>query len=75
MNVNHSNRDIVKLYTEKSLRTFEGAKFLANIQSWDSCVNSLYYSCFYMALALIILKVAMRPKTHAGRETYLMNTL
>ncbi len=66
MNTNYSNRDVVKFYTEKAIRTFEDARVLANIKSWDSCVNRLYYSCFYMALALIILKLATRPKTHAG---------
>jgi uncharacterized protein (UPF0332 family) len=68
MNSDNSDRDIVKHYIEKSLRTFEDAKLLANIQSWDSCVNRLYYSCFYIVLALLILKLTKRPKTHAGTK-------
>ncbi len=34
-------------------------------------LTGLYYSCFYIVLALIILKLTKRPKTHPGTKNLL----
>jgi uncharacterized protein (UPF0332 family) len=45
--------------------TLKDAKMLADNDSWNSCVNRLYYSCFYAVTALLIGK-GFEAKTHNG---------
>ncbi len=60
---NTGNREnIVKFYVERSFTTFGDAKILANNNSWNSCMNRLYYACFYMVYALLVKKIDVRAK-------------
>lgn len=47
--------------------TFADAKLLAENQSWNSCVNRLYYASFYMVNALLVLN-DFEAKTHSGTK-------
>jgi uncharacterized protein (UPF0332 family) len=52
MTTKASQEDYIRYRLEKALKTFEDAKSLARISSWDSSMNRLYYACFYSVLAL-----------------------
>jgi uncharacterized protein (UPF0332 family) len=60
------NGEILEFYLKKSSETLIDAKILADSHRWNSCVNRLYYSCFYIVIALIFQKLAKRTKTHSG---------
>lgn len=53
---------------ERSYETFSDAKILAENERWNSCINRLYYSCFYMVFALLF-KNGIETKTHSGART------
>jgi uncharacterized protein (UPF0332 family) len=38
---------------ERARETLEDARILAAENRWNSCVNRLYYTCFYAASALL----------------------
>jgi hypothetical protein len=52
----------------KSKEIFEDAILLANNQRWNSCVNRLYYSIFYLVSALLF-KEDIKSETHNGTKT------
>lgn len=66
MTLPHENRKILIDYRlEKSKATFEEAITVANLGLWNLAANRLYYSTFYMAIALN-LKDGINTKTHSG---------
>ena len=66
MSIPGGRAELVHFYIMKSDNTLKDAKLLANNNSWDSCVNRLYYACFYIVYALIVKKIGKRTKTHSG---------
>jgi uncharacterized protein (UPF0332 family) len=56
---------LVQYRIDRALEVLEDAKLLANAKRWRSCVNRLYYSCFYAASALLA-KCDMSSSKHAG---------
>ncbi len=66
MIIGENRNNIVRFYIEKSLQTFEDAELLALNERWNSCVNRLYYSAFYIVYALLISSIDVRSKTHNG---------
>ena len=63
-----TQEDYIKYRLEKAWRTFEDAKHLASIKSWDSSMNRLYYACFYSVLALFA-KYKIPSHKHSGAKT------
>jgi uncharacterized protein (UPF0332 family) len=61
-------KDYVSYRLARSKDTFQDARILAEANSWNSCVNRLYYSCFYAVTALLISK-GFEAKTHNGVKT------
>ncbi len=55
---------------ERAWKTFGDAKALADMQSWNSSINRLYYACFYAVLALFA-KHDINSRTHSGVKTQL----
>ena len=49
----------------KSEEVFVAAKVLYDAGQWNSCVNRLYYACFYIASALLM-KRGIGAKSHGG---------
>ncbi len=45
---------LIKYRVSRAHETFEEAHLLANANHWNTCVNRLYYSCFYIVLALLL---------------------
>ena len=62
--------DYIKYRFERAWKTFEDAKSLASLKSWNSSMNRLYYACFYAVLALFS-KHKINSHTHSGTKTQL----
>jgi uncharacterized protein (UPF0332 family) len=52
----------------RAYETLDDGKKLAETQSWNSCVNRLYYACFY-AVSALLLSNGFETKTHNGVKT------
>lgn len=60
--------DYIKYRIEKSLEIFEDAKLLMNNNRWNSCVNRLYYSSFYLVSSLLH-QNGIKAESHNGTKT------
>lgn len=60
--------DYIKYRISKSKEVFEDAHLLASNGRWNSCVNRLYYSSYYLVSALLF-KTELRSETHNGAKT------
>jgi len=60
-----SKADYINYRIGRSEESFIDAKILAKNERWNSCVNRLYYTCFYMVSGLL-LDIDIKPKTHKG---------
>ncbi len=65
-----NKEDYINYRIEKSIEIFSDAKLLANNQRWNSCVNRLYYSAYYLASALLY-ENDIKAETHNGVKTQL----
>ena len=57
--------DIARFWIERSHRTVDEAKLMAENGWWDTCANRLYYACFY-ALSALFKKHALPTSKHSG---------
>lgn len=64
------SNDYINYRIAKSQEVFEDALLLAQKDRWNSCVNRLYYSSYYLASALL-LKNNIEANTHSGVKTQL----
>lgn len=60
--------EYIKYRINKSRETFEDATLLCENQRWNSAVNRLYYSSFYLVSALIY-KAGIKAVSHNGTKT------
>ena len=67
-----SQEDYIKYRLERAWKTFEDAKSLARLKSWNSSMNRLYYACFY-AINALFSKQNIQSHTHSGVKTQLSN--
>lgn len=63
-----TKEDYIKYRISKSAEVFKDAKLLAKNKRWNSCVNRLYYSSFYMVNALLYFS-EIKAHTHNGAKT------
>jgi len=63
-----SKQDYIDYRVLKSKEIFEDVKLLASNQRWNSCVNRLYYSSYYLVSALLY-KYDIKSETHNGAKT------
>ncbi len=63
-----SKQDYIDYRVQKSTEIFDDAKLLALNLRWNSCVNRLYYSSFYLISALLY-KHDIKAETHNGTKT------
>ncbi len=63
-----TKKDYIDYRVAKSEEVFEDAKILASNARWNSCVNRLYYSSFYLVSALLF-KNDIKAETHNGTKT------
>ena len=59
------DKDLFEYRINRAYETLEDAKILASAKRWNSCVNRLYYACFYAVLALLM-KDAKSSSKHTG---------
>jgi len=64
-----NQEDLIRFYVERSFTTLKDAKVLGDSGGWTSCINRLYYACFYIVYALLLQKIGVRTKTHSGVKT------
>jgi uncharacterized protein (UPF0332 family) len=60
--------DYIHYRINKSVEIFNDAKLLSINQRWNSCVNRLYYSSFYLVSALLN-KKGIKAESHNGLKT------
>ena len=65
-----TKEDYINYRISKSLEVFKDALLLADNERWNSCVNRLYYSSYYLAGALLY-KNGIKAETHNGVKTQL----
>lgn len=63
-----TKQDYIDYRVLKSNEIFEDARLLANNNRWNSCMNRLYYSSFYLVSALLY-KYDIKSETHNGTKT------
>lgn len=63
----HQN-DFIGYRIIKSKEIFDDALLLADNNRWNSCINRLYYSSFYLVSALLA-KNGINADTHSGAKT------
>ena len=59
--------DHIRYRLEKAEESYQAAQLMADNGQWNFCVNRLYYTCFYSAIAML-LKHDITPKTHEGTK-------
>lgn len=65
-----NKEDYINYRISKSKEIFSDAELLAENQRWNSCVNRLYYSSYYLASALLY-QHRIKAETHNGVKTQL----
>ena len=50
---------------ERAQESLNDARLLADAESWNTCVNRLYYSCFYAVSALLV-REGLSSSRHTG---------
>lgn len=65
-----TKQDYINYRISKSSEIFDDALLLANNERWNSCINRLYYSNYYLASALLF-KNDIKAETHNGVKTQL----
>ena len=63
-----SKNDYIKYKILKSNEIYEDARLLATNQRWNSCMNRLYYSSFYLVSAMLY-RNDIKAGTHNGVKT------
>lgn len=63
-----STDDYIDYRLQRSHETYLDAVILAENNRWNSCINRLYYACFY-AVSALLFKNGFEPKTHNGVKT------
>ena len=62
--------DYISYRISKSKEIYQDALLLADNMRWNSCVNRLYYSSYYLVSALLY-KNDIKAETHNGIKTQL----
>jgi uncharacterized protein (UPF0332 family) len=52
--MNNYTNDLIKYRLQRANETLEEAKTMAETNHWNTCVNRLYYACFYAVNALLL---------------------
>jgi len=59
------DNELIEYRISRAYDTLEDANILAKSKRWNSCVNRLYYSCFYAVIALLM-KDEKSSSKHTG---------
>ena len=59
------NKELIVYRLKKGRETLEDARVLAEADRWNTCVNRLYYACFYAVSGLLAVK-GLSSSKHTG---------
>ncbi|MEM8524495.1 MAG: HEPN domain-containing protein [Bacteroidota bacterium] len=65
--MSYSKEELSKYRIEHSKESLEEAKILGASGHWNTTANRLYYSCFYIASAYLVIN-GFKASTHAGTK-------
>jgi len=74
MSATPSHNPLVQYRLERAIEAYQDACSLAEGERWNSCVNRLYYSCFYAVTALLAHDELSSPK-HTGVRSLFKKTI
>lgn len=60
-----TKEDLVNYRLERASETLDDARLMAENKRWNSCMNRLYYACFY-AVSGLLLEHNLSSSTHKG---------
>jgi uncharacterized protein (UPF0332 family) len=60
--------EYISYRVSKATESLSDARILAENESWNACINRLYYACYYIVSALL-LKSQLNTQTHSGVKT------
>lgn len=63
--IENGNKDLIVYRLQKGRETLEDAHILAEADRWNTCVNRLYYACFYAVSSLLAAK-GLSSSKHSG---------
>lgn len=63
-----STNELVNYRLQRAYEALEDARILAGASRWNTCVNRLYYACFYAVSALLIQNGSSSSK-HTGTRS------
>ena len=63
-----SRQDYIDYRMKKSKEIYDDAVLLSKNERWNSCINRLYYSSYYLVSALLYQK-DIKAQTHNGVKT------
>ncbi len=58
-------KEIIQLRLENARQAVKAAEIMKENELWNSCINRMYYACYYTVTALLI-KTGIEATTHAG---------
>lgn len=61
--------EYISYRVSKATESLSDARILAENESWNACINRLYYACYYIVSALL-LKSQLNTQTHSGVKTF-----
>jgi uncharacterized protein (UPF0332 family) len=62
------NRDLIAYRLQRARESLEDARILADAGRWNTCVNRLYYACFY-AVSALLTQEGLSSARHAGTRS------
>ena len=63
--MNGAKEDLIKYRQIRALETLKDAKVVAQGGGWNTCVNRLYYACFY-AVSALLTRHGLSSAKHSG---------
>jgi len=63
-----SNKELIEYRIKRAKESYLDAELLAKEKRWNSTINRLYYSAFYIVSALL-LSEDIKPTTHNGTKS------
>lgn len=61
--------DLINYRLQRAYESLEDARILAEASRWNTCVNRLYYACFYAVSALLI-QNGLSSSKHTGLRSF-----
>ncbi|MGB3080694.1 MAG: HEPN domain-containing protein [Saprospiraceae bacterium] len=63
-----SKNELVRYRIQRAEEAFKDGQLLAEEGRWNAAANRLYYSCFYIVSAYLVLK-GIKSSTHSGLKS------